>query len=151
MEIILALLVAGGIAALAYAYRSQGTSYTPQEIKLIVQQDEDGRWRVVPAEGLPAAPTVRPGDTVTWVTRGTGAAFQMPYNDLFEELFEERTWTFDLRDGEDRTFRVADRTKVQEHVYAVYTREGRAYAHGESPPRMIFDTSEKQVSSSDVP
>ncbi len=100
------------------------------EVKLI-----DNEWRVV-VEGDESQSdiTVRRGDRVRWVVRGSDASFQFLETTLFGDGSRI------VRDG--RPLVLAIRTEAPDGIYpyAVFIHNDLEYARGQSPPRIIIDS-----------
>lgn len=100
------------------------------EVKLI-----DNEWRVVlEGDEHQSDITVRRGDRVRWVVRGSDASFQFLETTLFGDGSRI------VRDG--RPLVLAIRTEAPDGIYpyAVFIHNDLEYARGQSPPRIIIDS-----------
>lgn len=139
----LTALLTGGVLAALYAKLRARTRRDPdhqdpektvrEPTRLKATIETDGKtFRVVPGHL-----DVVPGDEITWSSEATDVYFQFPVQELFVELIEERVWTRFLPRGGTVTVRVPDAVPPGEYVYAAFAGEGKRYAEGGTPPKMI--------------
>jgi hypothetical protein len=94
----------------------------------------DDVWKIVDADDITRTEvSVARGDTVVW---------QAPADrDIYFQFMDEEltgTFTEELLEGESLTLVIGNDADEGDHPYAVFVHGARAYAEGESPPRMII-------------
>lgn len=94
----------------------------------------DNFWKIVDAEDNSITElVVERGDTVVWHAPEVSDTF---FQFMDEEITGEYTQV--LSQGENLTLVIGERAEAGDHPYAVFVYGERAYAVGESPPRMII-------------
>lgn len=95
---------------------------------------ESGVWKIVDAEN--------PKEKKIEVARGDTVVWQAPdESDIYFQFMDKNltgVFTAVVNSGESLSLVIGKDAKVGDNPYAVFVLNGRSYARGESPPRMMI-------------